>query len=149
MEYTGGEKAWESLRGRWIARVIVSVWIRLYEIFTVWFLNCLKQCCIVPTRTIQCGKTVDTRMVMIQWKKFNLDPDNVCRQSWIIAAFFFNFDRNHVKSETVLRNNGLLIDIELLFWWVVLLLACWIIYFDESYWYLAELSWIVTLHYCL
>ena len=55
-------------------------------------------------------------MVMIQLKKINLDIDNVCRQSWrqsrIIAAFFFNFDRNHVKSETVLRNNGLSIDIE-------------------------------------
>ena len=33
MEYKGGEKDWESIRERRIARVSVSVRIRVYEIF--------------------------------------------------------------------------------------------------------------------
>ena len=81
MEYKGGEKASESLRERRIARVSVSVRIRLYEIF-------YRVIFAMSERMLSSAYTQNTVLKTYchmngkdSIKTMSLDLDNVCRQS--------------------------------------------------------------------
>ena len=77
--------------------------------------------------------------------------ENYVKREWFLSHFDLNVQsfRRHEWFSFIERhkdNVPLFSWWAILFWWVMMMLTCWIACFDELHWYPDELSWIVNLY---